>query len=304
MQDQKPWPTAESFLSLSNEELGKVDPLVMNLAVAKGTPAFAKLDISHYVQTADHWAMQIRQRLSRMETHFHRKPADWKNDIRFFRLGIVCWFTDEILKITYPDELADAGYRIYSDALNVFVNGLMDRRVGSCASMPVLHVALCWRLGWPVSLACANTHLFCRYDDGNVIHNIEATTVGRGGFRSHTDGDYREIYGIPQIAVSCGSDLRAVTPREMLGLFIAIRALHLAEIRRMHEAETGLLLARYLFPHNRLLYSSQMEASIECGLRLFDRGESGHPADVGKRLREWLAFGDVEAACTTITTEM
>ncbi len=275
----------------------------MNLVVAKGIPCFANLDIGHYVRLADQWASDIRQRLPGAEGHFHRSPENWKNDIRFFRLGIVCWYLDEVLGVTYPDELADAEDRLYADPMNVFLNGLMDRRRGSCASMPALHVAIGWRLGWPVSLACANNHLFCRYDDGEVTHNIEATTFGRGGFRSHPDDYYRQQYRIPEIAVSCGSDLRAVAPREMLGLFIAIRAMHYANVRQMRNAEGDLLLARYLFPHNRLLYGSQMEASIQCGLQLFDRGETGHPADVGRKLREWLQAGGCENLGTIITTE-
>ena len=66
----------------------------------------------------------------------------------------------------------------------------------------------------------------------------------------------------------------------------------------MREAEEGLLLARYLFPHNRLLYGSQMEASIQCGLQLFDRGEKGHPANVGRKLREYLLAGPYQNSCT------
>ena len=67
-----------------------VDPLVMNLAVAKGIPCFADLDIGQYVRLADQWASDIRQPAPGAEVHFRRSPADWKNDIRFFRLGIVC----------------------------------------------------------------------------------------------------------------------------------------------------------------------------------------------------------------------
>jgi hypothetical protein len=276
----------------------------MNLVVAKGVPCFANLDIGRYVRLADQWTSDIRRRLPGAEAHFHRSPANWKNDIRFFRLGIVCWYVDEVLGVSYPDELARAGEeRLYADPMNVFLNGLMDRRRGSCASMPTLHVAIGWRLGWPVSLACANNHLFCRYDDGEVTHNIEATNFGRGGFRSHPDDYYRQQYRIPEIAVSCGSDLRAVTAREMLGLFIAIRAMHFANVRQMRDAEVGLLLARYLFPQSRLLYGSQMESSIQCGLRLFNRGETGHPAEVGRKLREWMEAGDSEIGCTIISTE-
>lgn len=296
------WPSLGQLLSVSIEDIHVVDPLVMNLVVAKRIPCFKELDIGHYTRLADQWAADIRHRLPGAEAHFRRSPGNWKNDIRFFRLGIVCWYIDEVLRITYPDELADAEDGIYADPTNVFLNGLIDRRQGSCASMPVLHVAIGWRLGWPVSLACAGTHLFCRYDDGEVIHNIEATAFGRGGFRSHPDEYYRQQYRIPEIAVACGSDLRAVNPREMLGLFIAIRALHFGAIRQMRQAELDLLLARYLFPVNRILYSSQMESSIERGLDLFDRGETGHPANVGGRLREWLRARDFENPFYTIIT--
>jgi len=34
-----PWPVAERFLGLSDEQLGAVDPVVLNLAVARGIPA-------------------------------------------------------------------------------------------------------------------------------------------------------------------------------------------------------------------------------------------------------------------------
>ena len=298
------WPTVEQFLTMSSEELGRTDPLVMNLVVAKGIPSLANLDIGYYAALADEWANDIRHRLPGMEPHFHRSPADWKNDIRFFRLGIVCWYVDEVLKVTYPDELANAEDRIYVDPLNVFVNGLMERRRGSCASMPVLYVALGWRLGWPVSLACANNHLFCRYDDGEVTHNIEATTFGRGGFRSHPDEYYREQWHIPEIAVACGSDLRAVTRREMLGLFVGIRAMHFWFNRQNREAEAGFLLARYLFPLNRILYISQMQASIQRGSRMFDRGESGHPANVDREFRQWLHERDCLTDNTVNTSEV
>jgi hypothetical protein len=109
------WPTVEQFLTMSSEEFGRTDPLVMNLVVAKGIPSLANLDIGHYAALADEWAADIRQRLPRMEPHFHRSPQDWKNDIRFFRLGIVCWYVDEVLKATYPDELANAEDRVYVD---------------------------------------------------------------------------------------------------------------------------------------------------------------------------------------------
>ena len=43
---------------------------------------------------------------------------------------------------------------------------------------------------------------------------------------------------------------------------------------------------------------------VQCGLQLFDRGESGHPANVGRRLWECLLVAHYENTWTTITTEM
>ena len=83
--------------------------------------------------------------------------------------------------------------------------------------MPALHVALGWRLGWPVSLAVAGWHVICRYDDGVRTHNIEATRTGQGGFDSHPDEDYRRRYAIAESDVQSGSDLTALDARKTLG---------------------------------------------------------------------------------------
>ena len=120
MYNRKPWPTLDFLPSLPNEKLKTVDPLVMNLLVAKGIPALADLDIERYAKLADRWADDIRQRLANNESQFHRMPEKWKNDIRFFRLGMVTWYADEVLKVQYPDELADVGNRIYSDPQTYF----------------------------------------------------------------------------------------------------------------------------------------------------------------------------------------
>jgi hypothetical protein len=75
-----------------------------------------------------------------------------------------------------------------------------------------------------VSLACVGPHYICRYDDGATVHNIEATETGRGGFSSQTDEYILAKHKLPALAQACGSDLRSVTPREMLGLFLGLRA--------------------------------------------------------------------------------
>jgi len=78
------------LLACSDAGLARVDPLVMNLLVAKSIPSLSDLDIPRYQRLADQWAEDIRRRLLAVETVFWQAPQDWENDINFFRLRILC----------------------------------------------------------------------------------------------------------------------------------------------------------------------------------------------------------------------
>jgi len=110
--------------------------------------------------------------------------------------------------------------------------------------------------------------------------------LGRGGFSSQTDEYILDKHGLSVKAQQCGSDLRAVTPREMLGLFLGCRARHLENTNWVAEAEQDYLLARYLFPRNRQLYIAQNEVSIHCSTDLFEPHEKGHPVELALLLRQ------------------
>jgi hypothetical protein len=278
------WPLLGQLLSLSNGELGQMDPVVMNLAVARGVPALANLDIGHYVQLADRWADDLQTRMPGMETEFRQSPEDWRNDLDFFRLGLVCWYVDVVLNVAYREDQREATDILYTDPTDLFLNGVMDTRRGTCANLPLLHVVLGRRIGLPVSLACVGSHLLCRFDDGQTTINIEATETGRGGFSSQTDQFVLTKHQVPAKAQACGSDLRAVTPREMLGLFLGHRARHFENTGRLAEAEPDYLLARYLFPNSRMLSVTQTRISVQCSMKLFEPDEEGHPSG----LAHWL----------------
>jgi hypothetical protein len=196
--------------------------------------------------------------------------VEWKQDVRFFRLGVLCWYVDEVLGIRYREDQKGVREVYYTDPNDLFLHGVIDTRRGTCANMAALHVALGWRLGWPVSLACVASHLICRYDDGKVTHNIEATNNGRGGFHSHPDAYYIRQYGLPELALRCGSDLRAITPREMLGIFLGLRARHWQDTKCYDRAELDYLLACSLFPQNRHLYLSQLRQSSRRTTEILD----------------------------------
>ncbi len=258
----------------------------MNLLVAREIPSLAHLDIAAYKRTADKWATEIKRGLREVEGEFHKTPQDWKNDLHFFRLGYLCWYVDEQLGIRYREDQRDLKKVLYTDPCDLFLNGVMDTRRGTCGNMAALHVALGWRLRWPVSLACVDCHFICRYDDGKVTHNIEATKTGGGGFHSHPDDYYLKHYRLPPKAIHCGSDLRALTPRELLGVFVGLRGRHYEDTDRFALAESDWLLARYLFPRNRHLHSVQIMASVQNGMELFEPDEPGHVVETARWLQE------------------
>jgi hypothetical protein len=239
-----------------------------------------------YQEQADQWAADVRQRLAVAEEVFRQTPADWKNDLNFFRLGVLCAYLEYEAVIAYNEGQRDGGPVFYTDPSDLFLNGVMDTRRGTCGNMAALHVALGWRLGWPVSLACLGFHFICRYDDGEVTHNIEATQAGYGGFKSDPDDYLIRHFGLPRVALSSGSDLRALKPREVLAVFVGLRGRHMRDTGRWPEAEADYLLARSLFPNSRMLYIEAMALAQRRRLALFEPDELAPPAGVAPSAEE------------------
>src|SRR5436189_6411508 len=79
------------LLALPESALAAVDPLAINLIVAKGISSLSSIDIPHYQQIVDGWVLDMNRRcLPVWEMHFQAAPHDWENDIRYFRLGMLC----------------------------------------------------------------------------------------------------------------------------------------------------------------------------------------------------------------------
>ena len=272
------------LLACSEAELAQVDPLVMNLLVAESIPSLADLDIDRYRLLADRWADEVRRRLPSAETFFRETPHDWKDDVKFFRLGVLCGHLEHEAGLAYIEDQRYAKAVKYTDPSDLFLDGVMGTRRGTCANMAALYVAIGWRLGWPVSLECVRSHYICRYDDGVVTHNIEATQAGFGGFKSDPDVYLAEQYDLPPKAISSGSDLRSVTPREMRGIFIGFRGRHMRGTDRPDEADRDYSLARHLFPTKRRLYIDATAVAVERSVGLFESCELGSP----QSLAAWI----------------
>ena len=275
-----------SIVGSTNADLARVDPLWLNLWVATGIPQLANLDIARYQAVVDGYAKDVREWLKHFEPQFHENPGAWENDVNFFNLGVLYRYVEEELGIHYKDEQKDAASARYTDPSDLFLNGLIDTKRGTCGNMAALFVAIGWRLGWPVSLACVRSHLILRSDNGLVQYNVEATRSGLGGMSTPPDEYYIKHYNLPPEAIQTGSDLRAVTPRELLGLFVGLRARHLRDIGNNPQAESDYLLARWLFPNNRSLYMEATGATVLRGMSLFHMSDVGSPYSLAEWIRD------------------
>jgi hypothetical protein len=255
------------------------------LLVARQLRALADLEIAPYQEQVNAWAKDFSERYLRWEPLFRRAPQDFENDIRFFRLGMIQQYLENEIGIEYIESQRNLDRIQYTNPSDLFLSGLIDTRRGTCGNMAALHVAIAWRLSWPVSLACVGSHFLVRFDDGITTYNMEATQSGFGGFKSDSDEYLIEEHQLPEVAVLGGSDLRALSPREMIGVFIGLRARHLVDVGRSARNEAALLasecdwlLARSLFPGSRHLYKQQIAVSTFRGDCLFVPGEAGNPS--------------------------
>lgn len=111
------------LIACSDVELARVDPLVMNLLVAQSIPSLSGLDICRYQRLADQWAEDVRGRLPSAEKVFWQSPQDWKNDVNFFRLGVLCGYLEHGCQIAYIEDQKYATEVSYTDPSDLFLNG-------------------------------------------------------------------------------------------------------------------------------------------------------------------------------------
>jgi hypothetical protein len=282
--------------ALADSVLETVDIVLLNLVVAADVPALNGLDIDACKRVVDSWTDQFRLQLPRMEERFHDTPECWKNDIRLFRVGMLQGFLGHSIGMRYVEQHKDLSAVHYTNPSDLFLNGLLETRAGTCASMAVLHVAMSRQMGWPVSLACAGHHLFSRFEDADVVHNIESTSTHLGAFASDSDEDYLERFRLPKKAVDCGSDLRKLTAREMLGVFVALRGRHYRDIGELDLADRDFALSRVLFPNYRHAYIDAMVPMLTRGKSLFDDTELGHPKSLFHDLAPAFGYPVVDNA--------
>jgi len=266
------------LLAMTDDQLPHIDPLVLNFAVARQIPGLDKLDVAKYATQVDELAHRIDVANRVAEPQARDDPL-YKLDRDLWWAGGMCVaLAGPSFGITYTESRLDPAH-----PEQAFLYGLLDSKVGTCASMPVLYIAIGHRLGWPIKGVVSKDHMWARWDDGKPKElggkrfNLEATSSTSdgvmGSFLSTPDEEYAKELGTSPLAISSGSDFTSLTPRQLLGVFLQSRAGYWAAKNDWQKAEQDLLAARTCFPQNRELYTFLVEAMSRTGAKVFDAGE-------------------------------
>ena len=238
--------TLDDLLTLPIEqlkaELPKFDIAEVNLACAEGLAGSEDLDKKARLETLDKWTQHIRRETERCLPQFYRDRAYYYNSLPYYKILMLVTVLHQDFGVGYNMDLVNSGIlydftttKFNASSKDVFVHGLLaDKRTGSCASMPVLVVAIGRRLGYPLKLVGSKGHLFARWDSLTERFNIEAS--GRG-LNVHPDSHYRQ-WPVPMTREEEQNYgyLKSLSPVAELVGFLYTRAMCLIEHKRYGEA--------------------------------------------------------------------
>lgn len=156
---------------LSEDVLKTWDIAALNLAAAQGLPGLGAVDVAACLDKLDDWAQRVKdetlRHIYRFDPQSSQPPTEYAYGNSFGRF--CCYFMLQILQqdcgVVYnPARKFDPDF---GDPADVFVHGILDDhgQGGTCASMPIVYVAVGRRLGYPVYLVQTKEHLFFRWED-------------------------------------------------------------------------------------------------------------------------------------------
>jgi hypothetical protein len=308
----------DQLATASEEFLYSCDIAALDLVAASGLPATEALDIPACLEKLEVWAARVRIETMRHLYRFDPRANEPSSEFGYGNsLGrFLCYFLLQVLQ-------EDCGVRYnperkfkpdFCEPADLFIHGILDEKGGggTCASMPVVYVAVGRRLGYPLKLVEGREHVFFRWDDprGVLIRwpnlgecwippdrfNVE----GAGeGIAYHPDSYYIQWPRLwTEADFSHGRYLRSMSPKEELAAFLVQRGECFWDVNRPGEAMKAYWLARKLVPgdlryewlHAKRTreYDVQQENEIE---RITEINERDRRAALGFQSRVPLSTG-------------
>ncbi len=262
--------TLAVLLSASIEPLEGVDVATMNLLCAQDLPG-ASLALKESLERLDGWAARVRTETERHRHRFKRAPVEFEHSEGFFKMLMMAVVLAEDFGVHYlanrqinPASAADRD-GFFADPSAVFLYGVLGPKPGgTCSSLPVLHVAIGRRLGYPLKLVTTKGHLLVRWEGQGERFNVEVSGQGLNRF---DDAYYRKWpFSVTDEEVAAEGYLKSLSAPEELAVFLSIRGMCLREAGRLQEAADAFASAARFAPHCRSYKRMELQLRGNCAI--------------------------------------
>ncbi len=235
-------------LRLRFEDVPKYDIGLLNLLCAEGLPRTEEMNIPKFMATLDAWAKWVKVKTEKAWTVFRAKKEElFGGSENFFRVYWMLKCLSDDFGVKYNPVTKGVKKVDWKETRDQFIHGIMGpQKTGTCATLPVVAVAVGRRLGYPLKLVHVPYHRFFRWDDGQgEVFNVEYSGDGSA---MRLDAHYR-VWPDRWDARSrkleqCGVFLTSLSPVQELAEFIRDRAFVGGEYG-CHENSVLLLDAAY-----------------------------------------------------------
>jgi hypothetical protein len=237
------------FIRCPLEAIEGYDIAALNLRCAQGLPGAEELDEGRMLDWLDQAAQDVHFETRRHWYRFTEVPSAYHNSAAYFCCYFLLQVLQEDLGVRYNRaRVRDTKFQDpscfepdFRDSRDLFIHGMIDGPGGTCASMPVMYVAVGRRLGYPLKLVQTRGHLFARWDDPEgkcfgfpETFNVEGAGEGIASYRDEHYKTWPEPWS--EIDEAEGWYLKSMTPLDELASFLATRGDCLTDNGRLAEA--------------------------------------------------------------------
>ena len=243
-------------LSMPAGDLKQREIGMMNLTCATDLPGCEGVEMRAALAELDRIARKVKAETGRFLNKFRERPEEFNYSETYFRMLCLVTVLQQDFGVGYspnrvrPSEGSiEPNETFFADSRDIFLHGLLGpNRSGTCASLPVLYIAVGRRLGYPLKLVAAKNHLFVRWEDARERLNIEATTQGLTTF----DDDYYRRWPFPMTPEEERTERYLISfgPAEELSVFLSLRTQCLLAAGRFAEALSCQEKVCRLAPHS------------------------------------------------------
>jgi len=185
-----------SILQMNSQQLDDVDIGLRNMLCAQGLPGSEQMNLDACMKKLDSMALRAKVETDRNFHRFFENPAEFHHSQGYFRMLMLVTVLQQDFGAVYnPERVTPVGVfepnaRFFADSRDVFVHGLLgEGRGGTCASLPILTLAVGRRLNYPLALVSAQNHLCVRWNDEREMRNFEVSCIG---LNTYPDDHYRK----------------------------------------------------------------------------------------------------------------